>query len=66
MKVFAGKDIVTRRRVLHLCVQWQPRDLWIGLYVENWHPFRGYLILVPCVPLHIKHEPKEARRLKIV
>lgn len=40
-----------------LRVEWEPRDLWVGLYVtwEYWHRSRRlhwYLCLVPCLPLH--------------
>jgi len=54
MKVLTGKDVILKKSVFHVCLQFQPRDMWIGLYVESWRPFKAYLCLVPCFPIHVK------------
>jgi hypothetical protein len=59
MKVLAGTDIITRRGVFHICLQWQPRDIWYGLYIDTWATGLKavYLCLVPCLPIHVKWAP---------
>lgn len=64
MKVLVGKDILTRRRVVHFCLQWQPRDMWLGVFVESWKPLRLYMCILPCFPLHIRIEPNFPRRVQ--
>jgi len=61
VKVLIGKDIKTKKHIYHICLQFQPKDAWIGIYIE--HAFLGifiaYICILPFFPIHIKQLPNE-------
>lgn len=41
------------RPALKLQIEWEPRDLWIGVYWRMGGPFlHVYVCVFPCVPIH--------------
>jgi hypothetical protein len=54
LKILTGQDIKVGKKVFHVCLQWQPRDFWIGIFFDTWQPFAAYIIVIPCFPVHIK------------
>jgi len=48
----------------HAELEWQPRDVWVGLYWKRiGHCVDAWICLLPCLPLHISwwwtREPEE-------
>lgn len=39
---------------MRLSLLFEPRDLWVGLYVASWRPFDGYLTAVPMLPVRLE------------
>ena len=40
-------------RLLRARLEFQPRDLWVGLYWTRMRYFHVYICLVPMLPLHL-------------
>ena len=55
MKVLVGKDIETRKYVYHVCLQFQPHDMWVGIFWEKMPLLLNiYICIIPMFPLHFR------------
>jgi hypothetical protein len=54
MKVLVGKDIEIGKHVYHVCLQFQPRDVWVGVYWERMSYLSIYVCIIPMFPLHFR------------
>jgi hypothetical protein len=55
MKVLVSIDRIRLPRIYHVSLQWEPRDIWIGVFMDGIQDgFACYICIVPCFPIYIR------------
>lgn len=54
MKILVDRDFIVRKRLYHVSLLFEPRDMWIGNFNDTKKPLSRYICIIPCFPIHIK------------